>query len=202
MPREFLSRANKWAGIMDTTYDLTLMPAAAALAVACTMTAAVLDHRHGHIPNAVTYPCLLGGFMLAAFSGGLAGIGLAFAGLLAAGLIFFIAFAAGSCGGGDVKLMAALGAILGLWPAIDVTLASLMVGGVIAVFSMARRVQWSVLARTVGLFALLLPAGFRDAASVLKPRETHHTVRFGVAAALGLLWCLFMPDFTPLSLVR
>ena len=39
-------------------------------------------------------------------------------------------------------------------------------------------------------------------ASVLKPRETHHTVRFGVAAALGLLWCLFMPDFTPLSLVR
>ncbi|EJZ19347.1 A24 family peptidase (plasmid) [Rhizobium sp. Pop5] len=187
---------------MDTTYDLTQMPAAAALAVACATTAAVLDHRHGHIPNAVTYPCLLTGFMLAAISGGLAGIGLAFAGLLASGLIFIIAFAAGGCGGGDVKLMAALGAILGLWPAIDVTLASLMVGGMIAVFSMARRVQWSVLARTVGLFALLLPAGFRDAASVLKPRETHHTVRFGVAAALGLLWCLFIPDFTPLALVR
>ncbi|AHG49635.1 membrane protein (plasmid) [Rhizobium leguminosarum bv. trifolii CB782] len=187
---------------MDTTYDLTLMPAAAALAVACATTAAVLDHRQGHIPNAVTYPCLLAGFMLAAAGGGLAGIGLAFAGVFAAGMIFIIAFAAGSCGGGDVKLMAALGAILGLWPAIDVTLASLMVGGVIALVSMARRVQWSVLARNVGLFALLLPAGFRDAASVLKPRETHHTVRFGVAAALGLLWCLFMPDFTPLSLVR
>ncbi|WP_037093082.1 A24 family peptidase [Rhizobium leguminosarum] len=187
---------------MDTTYDLTMMPAAAALAVACAMTAAVLDHRQGHIPNAVTYPCLLAGFMLAAVGGGLAGIGLAFAGLVAAGMIFIIAFAAGSCGGGDVKLMAALGTILGLWPAIDVTLAALMVGGVIALVSMARRVQWSVLARNVGLFALLLPAGFRDAASVLKPRETHHTVRFGVAAALGLIWCLFMPDFTPLSLVR
>jgi len=202
MPREFPSRVNKRAGIMDTTYDLTLMPAAAALAVACATTAAVLDHRQGHIPNAVTYPCLLAGFMLAAAGGGLAGIGLAFAGIIAAGMIFIIAFAAGSCGGGDVKLMAALGAILGLWPAIDVTLAALMVGGVIALFSMARRVQWSVLARNVGLFALLLPAGFRDAASVLKPRETHHTVRFGVAAALGLFWCLFMPDFTPLSLVR
>ncbi|MGO7565471.1 prepilin peptidase, partial [Rhizobium johnstonii] len=75
-------------------------------------------------------------------------------------------------------------------------------GGVIAVFSMALRVQWSLLSRTVGLFALLLPAGFRDAASVLNPRETHHTVRFGVASALVLLWCLFMPDFTPLSFVR
>ncbi|OWV84203.1 hypothetical protein ATY78_05715 [Rhizobium sp. R635] len=187
---------------MDMTYDLTQMPAATALAVACATTAAVLDHRHGHIPNAVTYPCLLTGFMLAAISSGSAGIGLAFAGLLAAGLIFIIAFAAGSCGGGDVKLMAALGAILGLWPAIDVMLASLMVGGVIAVFSMARRVDWSALLRAVGLFALLLPAGFRSAASVLKPRETDHTVRFGVAAALGLLWCLFIPDFTPLALVR
>ncbi|MGG7579603.1 A24 family peptidase [Rhizobium sp. Nf11,1] len=187
---------------MDMTYDLTQMPAAAALAVACATTAAVFDHRHGHIPNAVTYPCLLAGFMLAAISGGLAGIGLAFAGLLAAGTIFIIAFAAGSCGGGDVKLMAALGAVLGLWPAIDVMLASLMIGGMIAVLSMARRVQWGALARSVGLFALLLPVGLRSAASVLKPRETHHTVRFGVAAALGLLWCLFMPDFTPLALVR
>lgn len=186
---------------MDLSYDLTQAPAATALAVACSMIAAVLDHRRGFIPNSLTYPCLLTGLALAALGGGLMGLGLSVAGLLAAGLIFFIAFAAGSCGGGDVKLMAALGAILGLWPAVDMTLAAMMVGGVIAIFSMARRINVVGVVKTVGLFAMLLPAGIKDAAMVLAPRE-RHTVRFGVAAAGGLLWCIFLPHFTPLSFVR
>ena len=186
---------------MDITYDLTQAPMATALAIACAATAAVLDHRGGFIPNMLTYSCLCAGLVLAALGGGFMGISLALAGLIASALIFFIAFAAGSCGGGDVKLMAALGAILGLWAAIDVMLSSLMIGGVIAILSMLRRMDFSAMLRTVGLFALLLPAGIKDAAAVLVPRE-RHTIRFGIAAAGGLLWCLFAPGFTPLSFVR
>jgi prepilin peptidase CpaA len=186
---------------MDISYDLAQVPVATALAVACTMIAAVLDHRRGFIPNGLTYPCLLAGLALAALGGGLLGLSMSVAGLLAAGFLFFVAFAAGSCGGGDVKLMAALGAILGLWAAVDVTLAAMMVGGVIAVFSMARRINFAGVLRTVGLFAMLLPVGIKDAAMVLAPRE-RHTVRFGVAAAGGLLWCLFLPELTPLSFLR
>ncbi|MBB6487047.1 prepilin peptidase [Rhizobium lusitanum] len=186
---------------MDLTYDLTQVPAATALAVACATAAAVIDHRRGFIPNALTYPCLLAGLALSLLHGGLVGLAIAVAGLLAAGFIFFVAFAAGSCGGGDVKLMAALGAILGLWPAIDVTLAAIMVGGVIAIVLMARRANIVEVLRSVGLFALLLPAGVKNAAQLLAPKE-RHTLRFGIAAAGGLLWCLFLPELTPLSFVR
>jgi len=186
---------------MDVSYDLTQAPVATSLAIACAMMAAVLDHRRGFIPNSLTYPCLLAGLMLAGVTGGIGGLGLSLAGLVASALIFLIAFIAGSCGGGDVKLMAALGAILGLWPATDVMLASMMVGGVIAVFLMLKRMQAVAVMKTVSLFVILLPAGIKDAAAVLVPRE-RHTVRFGVAAAGGLMWCLFLPQFAPLAFVR
>lgn len=186
---------------MDASYDLAQAPAATALAVACALAAAAIDHRRGFIPNALTYPCLLGGLALATAAGGAAGLGWALAGMLAAGGLFFVAFAAGSCGGGDVKLMGALGAILGLWPAVDVTLAALMAGGVLAVGSMLRRLDAKAAFKTLGLFAMLLPVGVRNAAVVLAPRE-RRTIRFGIAAAAGLLWCLFLPNLTPLSFLR
>lgn len=184
---------------MELSYDLS--ESATALAIGCTLIAAVLDHRRGLIPNSLTYPCLLAGLALAAFSGGLVGLAMSLAGMVAAGIVFLIAFAAGSCGGGDVKLMAALGAVLGLWPAIDVTLAALMTGGVLAVFSMLLRIDFRWAFRIVGLFAMLLPLNVKNAVSVLVPRE-RHTVRFGIAAAGGLFWCLLLPDRSPLSFLR
>lgn len=186
---------------MDVSYDLTQAPGATVLAVVCSVIAAAIDSRRGIIPNSLTYPCIVAGFYLAAINGGLAGLGFAVAGMMAAGLVFFVAFLAGSCGGGDVKLMAAVGAILGLWAGIDVTLAALMTGGLLAVFSMLRRIDIRTHLRTIGLFAMLLPAGVRNAAVILVPKE-RHTIRFGVAAAGGLLWCLFLPDLTPLSFLR
>ncbi|MEP9374715.1 A24 family peptidase [Mesorhizobium sp. KR1-2] len=186
---------------MEFSYDLSETPSATALAVGCALVAAVLDHRRGLIPNSLTYPCLLAGLTLAAFSGGLIGLTMSLAGMVAGGLVFLVAFAMGNCGGGDVKLMAALGAVLGLWPAIDVTLAALMTGGVLALFSMSRRIDFRRVLRIVGLFAMLLPMDVKNAASVLVPRE-RHTVRFGVAAAGGLFWCLLLPDLSPLSFLR
>lgn len=186
---------------MDWTYDLSQTPAAAALAVACAMTAAVSDHRHGFIANRLTYPFIVAGLSLAAATGGFVGLLASAAGLLAASGLFLVAFMAGSCGGGDVKLMAALGAILGLFAAMDVTLAALMCGGAIAVVAIARRAGASGVARSLSLFAVLLPAGLRHAGLSLKPRG-NHTVRFGVAVAAGLVWCLMLPDLTPLSFVR
>lgn len=186
---------------MNWTYDLYATPATAVLAVVCSMTAAVYDHRHGVIPNALTYPALIAGLVGAVALGGVTGLGLALAGLLAASIPFLIAFVMGGCGGGDVKLMAALGAILGLCPALDVTLAALMVGGAMAAFFMLRRIGASGLLRRLSLFALFLPAGLRTASSSLKP-SNRGTIRFGVAVAAGLVWCLMLPNLAPLAWVR
>ena len=83
---------------MDVSYDLAA--AATALAVACALAAAAIDHRRGFIPNALTYPCLLGGLALATAAGGAAGLGWALAGILAARSPFLVAFPAGKVGGG------------------------------------------------------------------------------------------------------
>ncbi|CDZ56620.1 prepilin peptidase [Neorhizobium galegae] len=182
---------------MDLAYTLTNGPATA-LAVALALIAAMLDHRSGIIPNRLTYPFLCAGLLLSLAAMGISGLGLALAGLLAASAVFLFAFLAGSCGGGDVKLMAALGALLGLGPAVDVTLMALMVGGVMAVASMLSRINYGEALKIVGLFIMLAPAGMRAATRVLRPRE-RHTVRFGVAALGGLLWCLLAPGYTPLA---
>ena len=184
---------------MDLSYDLIATPATTLLAILCAGTAAVVDHRHGLIPNALTYPCLLGGMALATIAGGWAGLGLSVAGILAGGSVFLLAFMIGSCGGGDVKLMAALGAILGAPAALDLTLASLLVGGAMAVALMLRRLDPADMLARIRLFVMLAPAGIRKTGPALKP-GARHTLRFGVAVALGLAWLLLLPSLSPLSL--
>ncbi len=73
------------------------------------------------IPNLVTLGGLfvgLGmhaatGFVESRFLGGLRGIGIALLGAVACGLVPFLAWKKGEMGGGDVKLFAAIGALVG-----------------------------------------------------------------------------------------
>lgn len=90
-----------------------------ALLVAGLILAAVADWRTGKIPNRLTYPGILLGLAFWAAAGmaasGLSGEGqgLIQAGVgMAAGYVpFMIIFAMGGLGGGDVKLMAMVGAL-------------------------------------------------------------------------------------------
>lgn len=79
-----------------------------------------IDLAHHIVPNAITYPGIALGLVLAAGQGRIAD---ALLSGLAAGLFFFVVAIAsrGGMGGGDVKLAAMLGAFLG-WPAIAVAL--------------------------------------------------------------------------------
>lgn len=78
---------------------------AAVLAFATAAVAAFTDHRTGRIPNALTVPAFLAGLAL--------GGDVALAGMAAClGAPLFL-FARGRLGAGDVKLLGALGALLG-----------------------------------------------------------------------------------------
>ena len=82
--------------------------------LAAALVAAAIDLRSRRIPNALTLPVLAAGLLHAALVRGLPGLvdaGLASL-LLAAPYLLLFAFAGG--GAGDVKLMAAVGAWLGL----------------------------------------------------------------------------------------
>ena len=152
--------------------------------------AAVADIRTEKIPNRLTYPAALGGLVFWLVAGLVAGRGLsgepaAFTGSLIgllAGLIpFFILITIGGLGGGDMKLMAAIGAVAGRWEVVlATTVYALLIGALIAIVLMIkhRRVKLT-LYRLVGI------ATTRGGA--IKPDDLPGgpKVPFALAAALG-----------------
>lgn len=91
---------------------------------------AAADVRAGKVPNAITVPAMAAGLVLGAVRGGIdsggaagasAGLAWAMIGLLAALIPFSLIFFAGGLGGGDVKLMAAVGAITARWECVLAT---------------------------------------------------------------------------------
>ncbi len=85
----------------------------AALALALGAAACFTDLRTREIPNWLTLSGILAGLLWAAVSGGWRGFGLALAGASVGLLSFLLLFVMGGMGGGDVKLMAAFGALVG-----------------------------------------------------------------------------------------
>lgn len=104
---------------------------AGALVLAAGATAT--DVGSARIPNTLTILGAVAGVAAHTLLPGGAGPWTSLAGLGAGLLVFFPIFALGGLGGGDVKLMAALGAWLG-WPAVlSLALFTALAGGVLAV---------------------------------------------------------------------
>lgn len=94
--------------------------------------AALTDVRGARIPNVLTASgALLGLVAHASWSGG-AGIGSSALGAATGLVVFFPFFALGGMGGGDVKLMAAIGAWIGWRDVITTALYAAVAGGVLA----------------------------------------------------------------------
>jgi prepilin peptidase CpaA len=104
----------------------------AALALGCAAVASFYDVRERRIPNRLTGSCLLAGLLLHLGLGGWHGLGSAAIASIAAGGLFLVFFLAGGMGAGDVKLMAAIGAIAGLAPLQLLILATVLAGGLFA----------------------------------------------------------------------
>lgn len=97
-----------------------------------------LDHRL--IPNALTYPGLVVGLLLA-WADGPRGFLVSLAAALGAGALFFLiaVVSRGGMGGGDIKLAAVMGAFLG-WPVIAAALfVSFLLGGLVGMVLLATR---------------------------------------------------------------
>jgi prepilin peptidase CpaA len=131
-------------------------------ALLCAGIGSVQDVRERRIPNFITGPAIAFGLMLHLAAGGWAGFGhAAVAGLLGGG-IFFVVYLAGGMGGGDVKLMAAVGCIAGLPHLGLIVLGTVISGGVFAlgVALYNGRLRETAL-NTVALVAHHTQAGFR-----------------------------------------
>lgn len=99
----------------------------------------IADFRSRTIPNGIIVAMLAAAFALQAIGRGTSGIGIAIAGMLAASVPLLPAFALGGIGGGDVKMMAAIGAFLGPKLALVALVAGMVAGGIVMVIELARR---------------------------------------------------------------
>ncbi len=100
--------------------------------------AALFDLGSRRIPNWLTFGGLVGGLLIRAQGDGAAGMlsGLGGASLGLAMLLPF--YAVRAVGGGDVKLLAALGALVGPRELLSVALYAAVIGGAMSVVTLAR----------------------------------------------------------------
>lgn len=132
-----------------------------AVVIAIGLAACIVDVRTRRIPNVLTFGAAVSGFVIQSLVGGLDGALAAGGGWLVGALLFLPFFALGGMGGGDVKLVAALGAWLGprevLWLAAYSAIAGGVLGAIVAmVHGYLRTALRNVLAmlaywRTVGI---------------------------------------------------
>ena len=105
----------------------------AACATACAGAACFYDLRESRIPNRLTLPVLLAALLAHAGVGSWKGLGDAVAAAGLAGFAFLLFHLAGGMGAGDVKLMAASAAVIGLPGLGTLLLATGVAGGIFAI---------------------------------------------------------------------
>jgi len=92
----------------------------------------LLDVQMGKIPNVLTYPSWVVGFVLALGLGGVGGLGNAVLGFAVGFVPLFLLYLRGGMGGGDVKLMAGVGALMGYPFVVNALVSTILVGGLLA----------------------------------------------------------------------
>ncbi len=100
------------------------------------------DARRKIIPNKYTVPAILIGVILMTMNNGFLGFKDSLIGFAFGFLIFLIPFVFGLMGAGDVKLMAAIGALKGFTFTVSALLASGLVGGIITIIYIVYKKQF------------------------------------------------------------
>ena len=106
------------------------------IAIVLGCAAAAEDLRRRSISNWISLSGIAGGLIYHTVRHGLRGLGVAAAGAAIGFAIFLVVYAMGGMGGGDLKLMAAFGAILGPAGIFTAALLAAILGGLMAAGSL------------------------------------------------------------------
>lgn len=151
------------------------------------------DLRTRRIPNFLTFPAILLGLGLHAFYGGWPGFLSSLEGLLLGGGVLLAFYIAGGMGAGDVKLMAGMGALLGVEKAATALVLTALAGGVLALWAVAASHAWKD--TYYRMTNIILFRGGSGGAEAAAEREEAHPARlsipYGVAIGVGSIAALF-----------
>ncbi len=152
--------------------------------------AAVIDGMMLKVPNWLTFPMIVSGWVFALVLGGWSGLGYS---LLATGVglaLLLPAYAIGGMGAGDVKLLAGVGAWMGSTVTFFAFCSTAIVGGILAVAMVVCRGVWKKHRdQFVAIFAEVVtirdPKLLADIAAERKP--TMMLLPYGIPIALGTI---------------
>jgi prepilin peptidase CpaA len=120
---------------MTTVVWFAILKFVLAAAVSCT--AMLVDVRYRQIPNGFSLALLLIGIFSAALSRGCHGVVDAIIGAVLTFAVFLIPYLLGGMGGGDVKLMAGFGALIGIQGVLPALLLVAIAGALTSVLFLA-----------------------------------------------------------------
>ena len=157
------------------------------------ITAIYTDLRWSLIPNWLTFSAIAIGIFLQAWIGGLHGVLASLAGLCVGMGLFILPYACRAIGAGDVKLMAAIGSIIGTTGVLSVALLSVLAGGLYALGAMSYQWGLSVTSRKLALaaYGAFVTGGSIGVGDLRLPFK----LRYGLAIAAGTL--LFLGGVQP-----
>ena len=160
--------------------------ASAALLVPLAILITYTDVRYRRIPNVYVLVTLLSGLLLNTVSGGLNGLWSSLAGCVLAFALMLVLHVFGAMGAGDVKLFAAIGAVLGLKLVVPTFAIVLLTGFALAIYIMLRRrIARTTLLRVGQFFFDFLPGV--QVPRFAAPADRRHTIPYGAAITLGSL---------------
>ena len=165
-------------------------PSLMALAVA--LLGCVTDLGTRRIPNALTFSAAGAAVVFHAVDAGLAGIGHSLGGLAVGLLLFLPLFALRGLGGGDVKLLAALGAWIGPGAAVWLAVWTAIAGGPLAlVVALRHRYLRTAFENVWSVLMFWRVAGIRPHPSVNLSSPGSPRLPYAVPIAVGLVVTLW-----------
>ena len=155
--------------------------------------ATAFDLHQRRIPNALTFPVMAAGIIYWSYLSGVDGFMHSTGGLLLGFAFLLPLYLFGGMGAGDVKLMAAVGSIMGPQGVFIAFLYSAIAGGLYALFVLARS---RALRQTAGRYGFML-RGFLVTGQLtyLSPAEEENLppLCYGVAISLGTVLSVLRP---------
>lgn len=165
-------------GALNITNGALLVP----LAVIITY----YDVRYRRIPNLFVLATLISGLIINVAFSGFSGVLSSLGGCALAFFLMFMMHMFGAMGAGDVKLFAAIGAVIGSSLVLPTLAVVAITGGVLAVISMIRAGTVQItMQRVLLILAGLLPGWQMPRFEV--PADRRHTIPYGVAITTGSL---------------
>ncbi|MFP5105675.1 A24 family peptidase [Neobacillus sp. C211] len=154
----------------------------------------ITDLKERKILNLVTVPTIFFGLIYYSITQGLNGLLFSFVGLLVGLGVLIIPFLLGGMGAGDVKLMGAIGALMGASFVFYSFIYTALFGGVIALMLIIKKKGFQNSIRSI-FFNVIFYRSNLGSMNITKDKEGSISFPYGVPIALGTLCSLLWGGF-------